>query len=62
MFQVCTSVAKSFVLIYGFSQAVKANTGLQFLGVFAKSRKATISFMSACMEHLGSHWTDFDET
>jgi len=37
-----------------------------FLGVFAKLRKATISFVmsvrpSVCMEQLGSHWTDFDE-
>jgi hypothetical protein len=37
-----------------------------FLGSFAKWRKENISFMSVCpsvcMEQLGSHWTDFDET
>jgi hypothetical protein len=38
----------------------------QFLGAFAKLRKATISFfMSVClsvrMEQLGSHWTDVHE-
>ena len=37
-----------------------------FLGAFAKLRKATISFvMSVClslrMEQLGSHWKDFHE-
>jgi hypothetical protein len=36
------------------------------LGMFAKLRKATISFVmsicpSASMEQLVSHWTDFDE-
>jgi hypothetical protein len=36
------------------------------LGAFAKLRKATVSFvMSVClsarMEQLGSHWTDFHE-
>jgi hypothetical protein len=41
---------------------------IQFLGAFAKLRKATISFvMSVCVrlsvrtEQLGSHWTDFHE-
>jgi hypothetical protein len=38
-----------------------------FLGAFAKLRKATISFvMFVCpsmrMEQLGVHWTDFDAT
>jgi hypothetical protein len=34
----------------------------QFLGVFTKLWKATITFiMSVCMEQLGSHWTDFHE-
>ena len=33
-----------------------------FIGLFAKSRKATVSFvMSVRMELLGSHWTDFRE-
>jgi hypothetical protein len=37
-----------------------------FLGVFAKLRKATISFvmfvsLSVRTKQLGSHWTDFDE-
>jgi len=45
-------------------------TEYPFLGAFAKSRKATISFVmsirlsvcpSFCMELLGSHWTDFHE-
>ena len=39
---------------------------LPFLGVFAKLRKVTISFvmcalLSVLMELLGSHWTDFHE-
>jgi hypothetical protein len=37
-----------------------------FLGAFAKLRKATVSFLvsvypSVLMEHLGSHWTEFNE-
>jgi hypothetical protein len=37
-----------------------------FLGAFAKLRKATISFVtpvrpSVGTEKLGSHWTDFNE-
>jgi len=44
--------------------ACLAHVTYQFLGAFAKLRKATISFfMSSCpsvrMEQLGSHWTDF---
>ena len=44
---------------------------MQFLGAFAKLRKATMSFvtsvrLSVClsvrMQRLGSYWTDFDET
>ena len=40
---------------------------LWFLGAFAESREANISFVmsvrpSSRMEQLGSHWTDFDET
>ena len=43
---------------------------VSFLGEFAKLQKATINFVmsvhspvhpSVCMEHLGSHWTDFHE-
>jgi hypothetical protein len=34
----------------------------QFLGAFAKLRKATVSFvMSVQMKQLGFHWTDFHE-
>jgi hypothetical protein len=38
----------------------------QILGAFAKLRKAAISFvmsarLSVRMEHLGSHWTEFNE-
>jgi hypothetical protein len=33
-----------------------------FFGALAKLRKAIVSFvMSARMEYLGSHWTDFHE-
>jgi len=37
-----------------------------FLGAFAKLRKAAIRFvmsvhLSICVEHLGYHWTDFNE-
>jgi hypothetical protein len=36
------------------------------LGAFEKLRQATISFMyvclSVCIQQLGYHWTDFDET
>ena len=50
--------------------AVMTGKSFQFLRVFAKLRKATISFvMSVClsvclsvrMEQLGSHWMDFHE-
>jgi len=39
---------------------------LKLLGAFAKLREVTISFVmslrqSVRMEHLGSHWTDFNE-
>ena len=42
------------------------NYALSVLRVFAKLRKASISFVipvlpSVRMEQLGSHWTDFDE-
>jgi hypothetical protein len=37
-----------------------------FLGAFEKLRKATVSFISAClsvlMKELGSHWSDFVKT
>jgi hypothetical protein len=34
-----------------------------FLGMFEKLQKVTVSFvMAVCLEKLGSHWTDFDET
>jgi hypothetical protein len=39
--------------------------GHLFSGAFAKLRKATVSFVLVClsarMQHLGSHWTDFHE-
>jgi hypothetical protein len=36
--------------------------GVLFLGVFAKLRKVTVSFvMSVGMEQLGCHWMHFDE-
>ena len=49
------------------SRAHVKRTVRLFLGAFAKSRKATISFVkSVCpsvrMQQLGSHWTDFDKT
>ena len=38
----------------------------EYLGAFAKLRKATISFITSVrltvlMEQLDSHWTDFDK-
>ena len=37
-------------------------TGRDFLGAFAKLRKATVNFvMSVRMEELGCHWTNFHE-
>jgi len=46
-----------------YTQRHKAD---QFLGAFAKLRKATINFfmsvrLSVLMEQLGFHWTDFHE-
>jgi len=46
-----------------YTQRRKAD---QFLGAFAKLRKATISFfmsvrLSVLMEQLGFHWTGFHE-
>jgi hypothetical protein len=40
-----------------------ADVSVQFVGVFTKLQKATISFviLSVHMEQLCSHWTDFHE-
>ena len=33
---------------------------VEFLGTFAKMRKATVSFVTSVrLEQLGSHWKDF---
>jgi len=45
---------------------IYCTVGTQFLGAFAKLRRATISFvvsvhLSVRMEELGSHWMDFHE-
>jgi len=49
------------------SKVTQTLTRGNFLGAFAKLRKATIGFIcpsvrpSVRMEQLGSHWTDFHE-
>ena len=44
---------------YSIPAHIVLKYGSQFLGAFAKLRKATISFVR--VEQLGSHWTDFHE-